>query len=76
MKIANKDNVRSFKFTHKSFDKEFRCVKHVEFSEMEEFIMPCERVDIVFNDIYEVEFLISMLERFKNDLKAQMGDWK
>lgn len=76
MRIANKDNIRSFKFTHKGLDRHFRCVEPVEFCKMEEFIMPCESINIVFNDIYEVEFLISMLERFKNDLKDQMGDWK
>lgn len=76
MKIANSENVTSLKFTHKGFDRHFRCVKPFEFCKMEEVVFPGESIWIVFNDIYEVEFLISMLERFKNNLKDQMGDWK
>ena len=75
MKIGNQENVTSLKFTHKGLDMHFCCLKQIEFCEMQDIVKPEERVEIQFEDIHEMDFLIAMLEKFRMDCKDKIGMW-
>lgn len=76
MKIENKKNINEILLTHKGKNVKYDC-----------FIkpLPCldrldlaknESVNIVFDDLMEVEALIDLLERFKQEVQEYIGVWK
>lgn len=75
MKIGNKEDVTSLKFTHKGLYMHFGCQKPIKFREIQDIIKPEERVEIHFDDIYELDFMIAMLEKFRMECKDRMGMW-
>ena len=75
MKINNKENINKIILRHKGKDVKFEC-----------FIKPfpcAERLDlekrnsaeIVFDDLIEVDALIDMLKRFKQESQEYIGVW-
>ena len=74
--VGNKDNVNVITLVHKSNNIKFRCYAkpfpYVDKIDSEED----KEVEIIFNDLKEVDSLISMLERFKKESCEYMGDWK
>ena len=75
MKINNSKDVNSLIFTHKGKDVKFRCEKHaipMDFQDIEPIVEAC----IEFGDMHEVDYLIEMLERFKEAIENDIGAWK
>lgn len=76
MKIENKENVNEILLSHKGRNVKFECfIKPFPYAERLDLV---ERkpVEIVFDDLMEVEALIDMLKRFKQETQEYIGVWK
>lgn len=74
MKIGHAENVTSILFRHKSYDMKFGAVLPARYME-EAQIKPSERIEFVFDDLYEVDMLLQMLERFMGECSSIRGIW-
>ena len=73
MKIENKKNVNEILLTHKGKNIKYDClIKTLPYLDLAEN----ESVNIVFDDLMEVEALINVLERFKQEVQGYIGVWK
>lgn len=75
MKIGNTENVTSLKLTHKGLDMHFGCMKRIDFCKMQDIVKPEERIEIRFDDIHEMDFMIAMLEKFRMECRDKIGVW-
>ena len=76
MKICDKENVNEILLNHKGRNVKFECfIKPFPYAERLDLV---ERkpVEIVFDDLMEVEALIDMLKRFKQEIQEYIGVWK
>lgn len=76
MKINDKENINEIILRHKGKDIKFNCFikpfPYVERLDLKEK----DLVEIVFDDLTEVDALIDMLERFKQESQEYIGVWK
>lgn len=76
MKINDKENINEIILRHKGKDIKFNCfikpLPYVERLDLKEK----ESVEIVFDDLTEVDALIDMLKRFKQESQEYIGVWK
>ena len=78
MKIDNKDNVTVLRLRHKGYDAKWMChVKPVAAFGVYQDLQPSEVACIEFADMKEVDTLIDILTRFRNDTESNViGIWK
>lgn len=70
------DSVRMIDLRLKSIDRRFRCITPPKPTEtFDPFTDEPNRMEIVFNDTREIDNLIQVLERFKDDCFCTMGKW-
>lgn len=76
MKIGDKENVNEITLRHKGKDIKFKCfVKPFPYAERLD--LEKRNVDeIVFDDLTEVDALIDMLKRFKQESQEYIGIWE
>lgn len=76
MKINGVENVNRIVFSHKGKNLKFDCytspLKYDDNLNLHER----KTAEIVFDDTAEVFSLITMLERFKNELEGYIGLWR
>lgn len=76
LKIGDKENVNEITLRHKGRNIKFECfIKpflYVERLDLKEK----DQVEIVFDDLTEVDALIDMLKRFKQESQEYIGVWK
>lgn len=76
MKINDKENINEITLRHKGKDIKFKCfVKpfpHAERLDLEKR----NGAEIVFDDLTEVDALIDMLKRFKQESQEYIGIWE
>ena len=76
MKINDKENINEIILRHKGKDIKFNCFikpfPYVERLDLKEK----DSVEIVFDDLIEVDALIDMLKRFKQESQEYIGVWK
>lgn len=76
MKINDKENINEIILRHKGKNVKFKCFikpfPYVERLDLKEK----DSVEIVFDDLTEVDALIDMLKRFKQESQEYIGVWK
>ena len=76
MKINDKENINEIILRHKGKDIKFNCFikpfPYVERLDLKER----DSVEIVFDDLTEVNALIDMLKKFKQESQEYIGVWK
>lgn len=76
MKINDKENINEIILRHKGKNVKFECFikpfPYVERLDLKEK----DSVEIVFDDLTEVDALIDMLKRFKQESQEYIGVWK
>ena len=76
MKIENKKNITEILLTHKGKNVKYDClIKPLPYLDNLD-LAENESVNIVFDDLMEVEALIDVLERFKQEVQGYIGVWK
>lgn len=76
MKINDKENVNEITLRHKGRDVKFNCfIKPFPYAERLD-LKERNSVEIVFDDLMEVDALIDMLKRFKQESQEYIGVWK
>lgn len=76
MKINDKENINEIILRHKGKDVKFECfIKPFPYAERLD-LKEKDPVEIVFDDLTEVDALIDMLKRFKQELQECIGVWK
>ena len=76
MKICDKENVDEILLSHKGRNVKFECfIKPFPYSDRLD-LTEKKPVEIVFDDLMEVEALIDMLKRFKQEIQEYIGVWK
>lgn len=76
MKINDKENINEIILHHKGKDVKFECfIKPFPYAERLD-LKEKDLVEIVFDDLTEVDALIDMLKRFKQELQEYIGVWK
>ena len=75
MKINNKENINKIIHRHKGKDVKFECfIKPFPYAERLD-LEKRNRAEIVFDDLIEVDALIDMLKRFKQESQEYIGVW-
>lgn len=76
MKINDKENINEIILRHKGKDVKFECfIKPFPYAERLD-LEKRNSAEIVFDDLTEVDALIDMLKRFKQELQEYIGVWK
>lgn len=76
LRIGDKENVNEITLRHKGRDTKFECfIKPFPYAERLD-LKEKDPVEIVFDDLTEVDALIDMLKRFKQESQEYMGVWK
>ena len=76
MKINDRENINEIILRHKGKDVKFECfIKPFPYAEILD-LKEKEPVEIVFDDLTEVDALIDMLKRFKQESQEYIGVWK
>lgn len=76
MKISNKENVNEIILSHKGKNIKFKWFIKPFPYEPRLDLAESKSTEIVFDDLMEVEALINMLERFKQESQEYIGAWK
>lgn len=75
MKINNKENINKIILRHKGKDVKFECfIKPFPYAERLD-LEKRNSAEIVFDDLIEVDALINMLKKFKQELQKYIGVW-
>lgn len=75
MKINNKENINKIILRHKGKDVKFECfIKSFPYAERLD-LEKRNSAEIVFDDLIEVDALIDMLKRFKQESQKYIGVW-
>ena len=72
MECNNVKNIKKFRFKHKGMNRMFRC----DSTGFEDMGISGDEITLEFEDLSEVNTLIWMLDRFRNDCKDILGEWK
>lgn len=72
--IGNIKDVKMITFTHKGKDIKFQHVSAMPYMPQIDLEKE-ERAEIIFDDLAEVNELISMLERFREECSEYIGSW-
>jgi hypothetical protein len=76
LKINNKENINEITLRHKGKDIKFNCfVKPFPYAERLD-LGKRNSAEIVFDDLIEVDALIDMLKRFKQESQEYIGVWE
>lgn len=76
MKINNKENINKIILRHKGKDVKFEYfIKPFPYAERLD-LKEKDPIEIVFDDLTEVDALIDMLKRFKQESQEYIGVWK
>ena len=76
MKIENKKNITEILLTHKGKNVKYDCfIKPLPCLDNLDLVYH-ESINIIFDDLMEVEALIDLLERFKQEVQEYTGVWK
>ena len=76
MKINDKENINEITLCHKGKDIRFKCfVKPFSYAERLD-LEKRNGAEIVFDDLTEVDALIDMLKRFKQESQEYIGIWE
>lgn len=76
MKINDRENINEIILRHKGKDVKFECfIKPFPYAERLD-LKEKVPVEIVFDDLIEVDALIDMLKRFKQELQEYIGVWE
>lgn len=75
MKIENVDDVNIITLIHKGNNAKFQCIPQPMSYMPRIDLMEDRKAEIVFNDLREVDELITMLERFKKECSGYLGGW-
>ena len=76
MKINDKENINEITLRHKGKDIKFKCfVKPFPYAERLD-LEKRNGAEIVFDDLTEVDALIDMLKRFKQESQEYIGIWE
>lgn len=74
--VGNKDDVNVITLIHKGKNIKFRCYLN-PFPYMDREDLEKDREsEIIFDDLREVDSMISMFERFKKESCEYMGEWR
>lgn len=77
MKINDQENINQIYLTHKGCQRRFKCYnKPLLCNPFLEYLNQDNIVEITFDDLKEVESLINILERFKEETERHIGIWK
>lgn len=75
MKINDKENINEIILRHKGKDVKFECfIKPFPYAERLD-LKEKDPVEIIFDDLIEVDALIDMLKRFKQESQEYIGVW-
>lgn len=75
LRIGNKENVNEITLRHKGRDIKFECfIKPFPYAERLD-LEKRNGAEIVFNDLTEVDALIDILKRFKQESQEYIGIW-
>lgn len=75
MKINDKENINEIILRHKGKDVKFECfIEPFPYAERLD-LKEKDPVEIVFDDLIEVDALIDMLKRFKQESQEYIGVW-
>lgn len=75
MKINDKENINEIILRYKGKDVKFECfIKPFPYAERLD-LKEKDPVEIVFDDLIEVDALIDMLKRFKQESQEYIGVW-
>ena len=75
MRIENVDDVNIITLIHKGNNVKFQCIPEPMPYMPRIDLIEDRRAEIVFNDLREVDELITMLERFKKECSVYLGSW-
>ena len=75
MKIGNCENVTLLRLTHKGLNLNFKGKKPMDYRTLMEDVKPSEFVHIVFDDSMEINWMIAMLRKFKQECEDDVGRW-
>ena len=74
--VGNKENVNQIKLAHKGLNVRFDCyTKPLPYCNNIDISQP-EIIEIIFNDSYEIDNLIHILEKFKKECSEYIGEWR
>lgn len=74
MKIGNEKEVSNLYFKHNGKKLNFSCCKPFEFRD-DQISRETSTVCFEFDDILEIHYLISMLDKFKRMCERDIGEW-
>ena len=75
MKINDKENINEIILRHKGKDVKFKCfIKPFPYAERLD-LEKRHSAEIAFDDLIEVDALIDMLKRFKQESQEYIGVW-
>ena len=75
MKINNQENINKIILRHKGKDVKFECfIKLLPYAKRLD-LEKRNSAEIVFDDLIEVDALIDMLKRFKQESQEYIGVW-
>ena len=75
--IGNKESVNQIALTHKGINARFNCfMKPFPNCYDDINISDPEIIEIIFNDCYEIDNLIHVLEKFKKECFEHLGEWR
>ena len=73
--VGNIEDINTITFIHKGKNAKFQCILHPKLSMSSMAMEQDKKAEIVFDDLIEVEELITMLERFKTECLGYIGSW-
>ena len=76
MKINAYGNVSTIRFTHKGNQMNLECIQPCKFGDWVDVREPGSIAFFEFTDTVEIEYLIRMLQRFKQESENAMGRWQ
>lgn len=75
--VGDKENVNQIRLTHKGLNVRFNCLmKLLPYVADNIDISKPEIIEITFNDSYEIDNLIHILEKFKKECSEYIGEWR
>ena len=74
--IGDNETVNRVSLSHKSKNLRFVCAPPPRWSTPDsDFLVSTTEGKIIFDDLYEVDALISMLQQFKNECSQHFDNW-
>ena len=74
--VGNKEDVNRIELSHKGLNVSFNCsMKPLPYDYNIDISKP-EIIEITFNDSYEIDNLVHILEKFKKECSEYIGEWR